>query len=251
MPLLLEVSYDSAAGLRHDYDSQLKLGGLFVTVTPETPLEPFAPVTLVLLVDGVAPVRAAMRLTVVSGDSLCLEVLAEAAAPLAEVVERVCADAALDGPTTRRSVRLRADEPERAPMESLPLDRKVAAMSVGEKIRLAAHGNRDERVLLARDRAGVVQASLVRNPKVTVDEVLALARAPQLAPEAATAMSEHPSWGGSAQISFALVRNPRTPLSLAIELVGKLLPSDLRVVAKGLGVRGQVSAAARKKLFGT
>ena len=57
MPLVLEVWYESAAGLRHDYDSQLALGGLFVPVVAGVPLEAFAPVTLLLNVDGQAPLR--------------------------------------------------------------------------------------------------------------------------------------------------------------------------------------------------
>ena len=65
----------------------------------------------------------------------------------------------------------------------MSLERKIATMSVSEKVQLALHGNRDARQLLMRDRAGVVQSSLVRNPKITLDEVQALARAPQLAPD--------------------------------------------------------------------
>jgi hypothetical protein len=120
---------------------------------------------------------------------------------------------------------------------------------VTEKVQLALHGNRDARALLLRDRAGVVQSALVRNPKTTLDEVQALARAPQLSPETAETMSQHPTYGGSAQVALALVRNPRTPLPTATALVAKLTPADLRTVAKGLGVRAQVAAAARKRLL--
>jgi hypothetical protein len=250
VPLVLEVAYETAAGLRNDFDTQLKLGGLFVPVAATEPLPPFAPVLLLLVLDGEAPLRVETRLTVAGADSLCVEVLPEAAAALAEAVEQLCQNCDADASKERKSVRLLAEEPQRETPATLTLDKKIAAMSVGEKIRLAQHGNRDERIFLGRDRAGVVQASLVRNPKVTVDEILALARSPQLAAEAAEAMTAHPTWGASSPIAFALVRNPRTPISLAVELVQKLLPSDLRVIAKGLGVRHQVAAAARKKLFG-
>jgi hypothetical protein len=249
VPLVLEVAYENAAGLRHDFDTQLKLGGLFVSVGSAEPLPPFAPVTLLLCVEGAAAVKVQTRLTVAGADSLCVEVLPEAAAPLAEAVEQLCQNCDATASKDRKSVRLLPEEPREVP-GGLTLDKKIAAMSVGEKIRLAAHGNRDERTFLGRDRAGVVQASLIRNPKLTVDEILALARAPHLAPEAAEAMSEHPTWGASTSVAFALARNPRTPITLAVELVQKLLPSDLRVVAKGLGVRQQVAQAARKKLFG-
>ncbi|HEX4462464.1 MAG TPA: hypothetical protein VIA18_31020 [Polyangia bacterium] len=130
----------------------------------------------------------------------------------------------------------------------LTLDKKVAVMSVSEKVQLALRGDRDARALLIRDRAGIVQSSLIRNPKISADEVQALARAPQLAPDCAEALAQHPSWGASSTIALALVRNPRTPLPTATALVYKLSPGDLRVVAKGLGVRTQVAAAARKRL---
>jgi hypothetical protein len=131
----------------------------------------------------------------------------------------------------------------------IPLERRLALMSAAEKVQLALHGNREVRQLLLRDRAGVVQSSLVRNPKLSVDEAQALARAPQLAPEAAEVLAQHPSWGAAHQVALALVRNPRTPLPTATQLLSRLLPADLRLVAKGVGVRTPVSAAARKRLL--
>jgi hypothetical protein len=152
------------------------------------------------------------------------------------------ADAA---PSPRRASDAGRDDP-RAP---LTLERRIAVMSLPEKTQLALHGDREARALLMRDRAGVVQSSLARNPKITLDEVQALARAPQLSPETAETLSQHPSWGTAGGVVLALVRNPRTPLPTATALVTRLLPSDLRVIAKGLGVRMQVAAAARKRLF--
>ena len=132
-----------------------------------------------------------------------------------------------------------------------PLARRVEQMSLSEKMHLAMHGERDARTLLARDRAGPVQAALVRNPRVSLDEIQALARNPQLSPDCAESLAQHPTWGSSPVIAGALVRNPRTPLPLAYSLVDRLSQADLRTIAKGLGVRAQVAQAARKRLFGT
>jgi hypothetical protein len=250
VPLVLEVSYEAPAGLRHDYDSQLKLGGLFVPVAAEEPPEAFATVLLLLVVDGHPAVRVQTRLTVAGADSLCVELLPEAAAPLAEAVARICENYDASASKDRRRVRLLQEEPPADRPEVLTLDRRIAAMTIGEKIRLAGHGTKDERVFLARDRAGVIQASVVRNPNVTIDEVLALARSSHLSAEAAQVISVHPTWGVSTQVAYALVRNPRTPVALAVEMVPRLVVADLRVVAKGLGVKAQVAQAARRKLLG-
>ncbi|MDB4966920.1 MAG: hypothetical protein JWN44_2609 [Myxococcales bacterium] len=278
---MLEVAYADRAALRHDAETQLARGGLFVAVDAAA-LPPFAELTLRLVVDDVV-LEAPVRLTVATAQAACVEIagdaraqlLAEVAAHTADVEARAgdkrvrFADPAEagarenadaggeDAGAEEPGAESRVDEPpgaEGAPARAadtrgqLSLDRRVAAMSVSEKVQLALHGQRDARQLLLRERAGVVQASLVRNPKMTLDEVQMLARSPQLSPETADVLAQHPSWGSSPQIAMALVRNPRTPITVATALVAKLQPNDLRTVAKGLGVRMQVAAAARKRL---
>jgi hypothetical protein len=288
--LTIEIVYETAAGLRHDYDTELRVGGLYARVAPPPGTPPLAEVALVLRVPGAAPIAAPARLTVAMADSLCVEILPDARPPLEAAVAAVCAgvaavpgrvsvrilpgppgtpeappadadgnaaspagDAPADAPTgPEASARASATRAaERAERDRLPLVRRLELMSVTEKMQLAGHGERDARVLLARDRAAPVQCGLVRNPKLTLDEAQALARNPQLAGEAAEALAQHPSWGASGTIVLALVRNPRTPLSIAMALVARLAPADLRVVAKGLHVRTQIAQAARKRLFAT
>jgi hypothetical protein len=273
MALVLEVAYDDVAGLRHDFDSQLALGGLFVDGIDASALPPLAELTLRLCAGEGEPLCAPARLTVATAQAACVEIAVEARAELAAAVAaRTAGVAARACPRRARIGELEAipaaataaapindataqKNDASAPQNAgdgrgvLPLDRRIAVMSVSEKVQLALHGNRDARQLLLRDRAGVVQSSLVRNPKLSLDEAQMLARAPQLAAETAEVLAQHPSWGTSHQVALALVRNPRTPLPTATQLLSRLLPADLRVVAKGVGVRTQVAAAARKRLL--
>jgi hypothetical protein len=279
MPLMLEVAYGDAAALAYDAATQLARGGLFVAVDASA-LPPLAELTLRLVLDGAA-LDASARLTVATAAAACVELAPDAReALLLAVAAKVGAVAARAGDKRARihdgaataggaqpeygataqsddataqlsppSAVAARDDDAKDTRGQLTLDKKVAVMSVTEKVQLALHGNRDARALLIRDRAGIVQSALLRNPKTSADEVHALARAPQLAPDCAEALAQHPSWGSSSTIALALVRNPRTPLPTATTLVNKLSPGDLRVVAKGLGVRMQVAAAARKRLL--
>jgi hypothetical protein len=191
------------------------------------------------------------RLTVASAEAACVEIAAAAVAELLAAIALHAGDAtAQAGAVSARLVdpSARRDDAVADAHAPMSLERKLMTMAVGEKVQLALHGNREARQLLMRDRAGVVQSSLVRNPKITLDEVQALARAPQLSPETAETLAQHPTYGASPQIAMALVRNPRTPVPTATQLIARLSPNDLRVVAKGLGVRTQVAAAARKRL---
>jgi hypothetical protein len=256
MAMTLEVTFADAGVLKHAAETQLARGGLFVAVDASA-LPPLCELVLRLCADGTA-LEVPARLTVATGEAACVEIAAAALPDLLAAIALHTADATAQAGTVTAQVTDRAaaaaESPEReAPSERgapapMSLERKLATMSVSEKVQLALHGNREARQLLLRDRAGVVQSSLVRNPKITLDELSALARAPHLAPDCAETLAQHPTHGRSPQLALALVRNPRTPLPTAIDLIPRLSPGDLRVVAKGLGLRMQVAAAARKRL---
>jgi hypothetical protein len=245
--LKLAVSYGSAGGLLLDFEQQLRMGGLFAQLEVGAELPPFAALTVSLRVAGAAAIEAPARVTAVTADTVCVEILPEARSELAQRIASQCAGVAAT--PDRTGVRLVREQPPAAPCAAIALDRKIAAMSIHEKVQLALHGNRDERILLMRDRAGLVQSSLVRNSKTSLDEITAIARAPHLSPDTAEVLANHPTHGESAQVAAALVRNPRTPIPTAIGLIAKLSPADLRAIAKGLNVRMQISGAARKRLL--
>lgn len=258
MAMTLQVTFADAGGLKHAAETQLARGGLFVAVDASA-LPPLCELTLRLCGDGTA-LEVPARLTVATAEAACVEIAAAALPDLLAAIALQTDEATAQAGTVTAQVidsdaPPPATEPEateaeapREPSAPMSLERKLATMSVSEKVQLALHGNRESRQLLLRDRAGVVQSSLVRNPKITLDEILALARAPNLSPDCAETLSQHPTHGMSPQVALALVRNPRTPMPTAIQLIARLSPGDLRVVAKGLGLRMQVAAAARKRL---
>jgi hypothetical protein len=259
MAMTLEVTFADAGVLKHVAETQLARGGLFVAVDASA-LPPLCELVLRLCGDGTA-LEVPARLTVATAEAACVEIAAEALPDLLTAIALQTADAtAQAGAVTaqmidpsaaaaQRETTAERDAPERDAPAPMSLERKLATMSVSEKVQMALHGNREARQLLLRDRAGVVQSSLVRNPKITLDELSALARAPHLAPDCAETLAQHPTHGRSPQLALALVRNPRTPLPTAIDLIPRLSPGDLRVVAKGLGLRMQVAAAARKRMI--
>jgi hypothetical protein len=131
------------------------------------PTPPVAELTLRLVLDGAA-LAAPARLTVVTVEAACVEIAAEARASLLAAAAAVAGVAARAGERRARMIydaraprmhdaaaQLVSDE-ETDTRGQTTRDRRIAVMSVGEKIQLAVHGNRDVRALLMRDRAGVV-----------------------------------------------------------------------------------------------
>jgi len=250
MPIRLMVEYAGSAALKNDWDAQLKMGGFFAAIPAPEGLPPFADVDLVLLVDGVPAITAPGRVTVANATSVCVQVAPAEMDALKAAVEKACAEASASGPPERRSVRLAPDKDEipRATSAEIPLVRKIALMSIGEKTQLAVSGEADARILLAREKTSAVQMALLRNPKTVFDEVMALARSPHIHPETVDAIGRHPQWGDQAQVALMLVRNPKVGIAQAQAVLPKLNGSDLRLIARGNVVRAPIAAAARKLL---
>jgi hypothetical protein len=245
VPWVLELGYPTVGSLRTEIDTQLGLGGLYLDA--EVPEACGDALRLRLCAPEVEAIELPVRITDRSEGSVCIELDEDAAM-------RLRGDAAAWDPAAAESPRVsfvdEADAPseDKAPVHERTLAQKIAVMSIGEKLQLAAHGQRDARAMLMRERAGPVQTALIKNPRISIDEITALARGPALAPDTAEVLMQHPTFGSSASIVLALVRNPRTPVPIATQMVNKLGPADLRTIAKGIGVRAQVAAAARKRL---
>ena len=127
------------------------------------------------------------------------------------------------------------------------LSDRLKAMNVTQKMQLGLSGDREERLALLRDVNKTLHVYVLRNPRIGLDEVQQAAKQPTLSPDGLKLIAEHREWGTNAAVCTALVRNPRTPLPIALRLLDRIPSNELRAVAKG-GARDQLVHAARKKL---
>ena len=130
-----------------------------------------------------------------------------------------------------------------------PLSERLKKMTVNEKMQLALTGTRDERLALFRDTNKSLHIFVLKNPRIGLDEIQGAAKSPNVSPDALKMIAEHREWGSNATVAASLVRNPKTPMPLAMRMLEKVPMSDLKAIAKG-GARDQLVHAARKKLAG-
>jgi hypothetical protein len=119
-----------------------------------------------------------------------------------------------------------------------------------QKIHLALHGSRDQRNAMLRDRDRGLHAFVLKNPGITVDDVLAIAKNAQFGAEMFKQISERSDWFQRPAIALALARNPKVPAEIAIRALSYVTPDALRQIAKGTGALPHVVQAARKKVIG-
>lgn len=138
---------------------------------------------------------------------------------------------------------------EAKPPENRSLYAQIQGMSVAQKVKLALKGNKDARMILIRAANRLVQRMVLQNPRITEDEILALAKSKSTDDELLRLIAESREWTSSYAVRAALVENARTPLAKALRFLPTLGDREIRVLAKSKNVPHVIAAQARKILF--
>lgn len=126
---------------------------------------------------------------------------------------------------------------------------RLRSRSQMEKILLAVKADRSERALLLQDSDPRVLLSLLRNPRVTVDEVARLVRSAFLTYQLADAVVKTGQWMSSLDVRLGLIHNPKTPPAIALGILPSLPEAEVRAIARS-GTSMALKQAALKRLQG-
>lgn len=230
----------------HDDLLQMDRGGVLVRVSDVTGLDLGTPATLELVLpDGSKVITNVSVLQVLAGHGVAVSVPAEL---VAQLRTRSGTDAGAN-PAKHERVDSAPPSPTAEPPRAARASTAPAELSNAEKIQVALHGNRDQRNAILRDNNRMLHQYVLKNPQITVEDVLAIAKNAQMSAEMLKLIGERREWFQRPQIALALARNPKTPPELAVRAL-ELVPLDaLRQMAKGTGVLPHVAQAARKKIL--
>lgn len=225
------VEFDSDEELRHEFEANLNAGGLLLSST-ERPAE-------------MSTVQLNLRLS--EGGSFA------ASATVVRLFEGAFA-VSIDANPQEILSRLTAkpketDEKEAAAGKQASVWDRVRAMPYAEKIILATKTDRSERAVLIQDNDPQILYYLLKNPRITTEEVLRIARMTSISAMVADQIAKTSQWSGNQEIRSALVNNPRTAPSLALKLLGTLSEPEIRQIAKSTAVSQALKQAALRILM--
>jgi len=146
-----------------------------------------------------------------------------------------------------KAMRLEATMPEE-PRDRMPLRRRLQRMGMDEKINMALSGNRQERMALATDSNKMIHHYLLKNAKITVDEIAVMARLPSLNPDVLEKIAENPQYTQNPSVAKALVYNPKTPVRTAIRILDRMPRNEVALLAKRTNLNARLVKAAKKKI---
>jgi len=135
-------------------------------------------------------------------------------------------------------------EPEEK--EQLSLLQRIGRMRVGERIKLAMRGNREERMVLIRDRSKLVSLAVLDSPKVNETEMETFAAMKNVQESVLRGISTKRKFIKNYGVVKALANNPKTPLDVVLPLVPHLLVRDQRALTVNKNVNETVRKVALK-----
>jgi hypothetical protein len=133
-------------------------------------------------------------------------------------------------------------------VSSLSKFKMTMHMGVGEKVKAALTGDKEWRTILILDTNRLVSASVLKNPRITEGEVLAVAKNKSTQEELIRIITQNREWMKNYAIKQALVVHPRVPLVQALRYMSVLSERDLKLLAKSRDVSQAIVNNARRML---
>jgi hypothetical protein len=146
-------------------------------------------------------------------------------------------------------VRYLSDE-ERQQTEKVSAVQKLYRLNAAEKLLTALKGTREERAILIRDPNRMVAAAVLGSPRVTDAEIESFAAMKNVSDQVLRQIGTNKEWTKKYQVIANLVRNPRTPIGMAMTYVSRLNPRDMKSVAVDKNVPEAIRKSAQKFVKG-
>jgi len=112
------------------------------------------------------------------------------------------------------------------------LSQKISKMSIPEKIKLALKGNKSARMFLIRDPNKQISLSVLSNPKITEDEISFIVKSKSTPEHIMREIAKNNTWSNNYLIVRDMVFNPKTPIDISMNFLGKLSVSDVEKLSK-------------------
>ena len=125
---------------------------------------------------------------------------------------------------------------------------KIASLTVAQRMALAMKGTREERAILIRDPNKIVGVAVLSSPKINEAEVESIAKTSTLSEELLRMIAFSRAWTKNYGVVHALVKNPKTPLAVAMNFLSRLTEKDVRAISTNRNVADALRITARKKI---
>jgi hypothetical protein len=229
-PQAFILEFETEEELRAEERAHMSVGGLFLQ--PAGPLAPFAKVTVALRLLGRGETTVAAIVVGLPPGGLALQFEGNPAGVVAALLAEPAA------------------EPVESEPETTTLWERLRGMTPPQKILLASKADRVTRALLVQESDHQVLFALLKNPRLSIDEVVRVAKSAYLSFQAAELILRTGTWASNLDVRLALVHNPKLPVPFALRILATLPDLEVRAIAKGAATSMPLRQAALKRIHG-
>jgi hypothetical protein len=138
------------------------------------------------------------------------------------------------------------DELDASEQKRVTVLQKIGKLNVGQRIKLGFIGGREDRAILIRDTARLVQNAVLNSPKVTDAEVESFAGSKNLQENVFREIARQRRFIKLYPVVRNLANNPKCPLDLSLTLVKSLMVYDLKSLRHNKNVPDTIRKVAAK-----
>jgi hypothetical protein len=131
--------------------------------------------------------------------------------------------------------------------DQLSVSQKIAKMTFTQRLKAASKGTREMRAILVRDTNKMIAAAVMSSPKLTEQEVESISRMASVSEDVLRMIAHNRAWMKSYKVVLGLVKNPKTPVALSMNLLQRVSAKDCGQIAVDRNVPEPLRIAARKK----
>jgi len=125
---------------------------------------------------------------------------------------------------------------------------QIAKMGFTERLKAAVKGTREMRSILVRDPNKMIAVGVLSSPKLAEPEIESIARMTNVSEEVLRVIGNNRAWTKNYGILLALVKNPKTPVAMSLNMMNRLNDRDLNQLSVDRNVPEPLRVAARKKV---
>jgi hypothetical protein len=137
-----------------------------------------------------------------------------------------------------------AETPE---TERVSTIRRIATLTVAERVQEALKGGREERLILIRDSNRMVAEAVLDSPKLSDSEVESFAQMKNVSEEVLRILSTRREFVKNYSVVRSLIRNPKTPLSTSLGMLNRILTTDLKTLARDKNIPETLRKMAQRQ----
>jgi ribosomal protein L12E/L44/L45/RPP1/RPP2 len=126
--------------------------------------------------------------------------------------------------------------------------RILAGLPVGQRLKYAMKGTREQRAQLIRDSNKIVATAVLSSPKLTEAEVEAFVKMGNVSEDVLRIIGTNRGWLKNYNVVLGLTRNPKTPPALSMLMMNRLTEKDVKMLTVDRNVPEALRLAARRLL---